>query len=170
MIADTLRDIEAVAEKLNITPTKLHTIIARWEKETNVIDISDRHPIVRRQWISLEVVDCIYSMTWRVIVSELDLYFLTSDNPVFFDEGLGLTDPHSEVTFPLGSNVALHASWQGPPADLLFVNATTSLVGELNLRTSYRARFAFYHAQSCAIASLISAERPQPHAISWAES
>ena len=167
VIADTMSNLEAVAAKLKKTPPELHREIEEWDQEVKATDVSDRHPIVSRQWTSPEIVGCLYSMTWRVIKSGEDC-FVTSDNPVFYDEGLGLQNRYSEASFPLGTKLALHASWNGPRAGLLFSNGSSSIIDEINRRTAFNTtRFALYHTKSIAISSLISTERPQLHAISW---
>ena len=166
-IADILSNIEAVAAKLKVTPSELRKQIDQWDHELDDTAVSDKHPIVSRQWTSPDVVGCLCSMIWRVIRSRWNC-FLTSDNPVFFDEGLGLKHPYSEVSFPLGSNVTLHASWQGPQAGLLFVRGNRSITEEINRRTAFNSqRFVFYHNRSGAISSLISTERPHLHTIPW---
>ena len=167
VIAEALSNIETIAAKLNTTPSELRKEIDQWDQDLNATGTSDRHPIVSRQWTSSDIVRCLYSMTWRVILSGNNC-FLTSDNPVFFDEGLGLKSRYSEASFPLGSNVALHASWQGPEAGLFFVDGNRSIIDELNRRTVFNtSRFAFYHTQSGTVSSLISMMRPRLHVISW---
>ena len=167
VIADILRNIEPVAAKLNTTPSELRKEIEQWDEEVNATRITDKSPVVSPQWTSPDVVGSLYAMTWRVIRSGRNC-FLTSDNPVFFDERLGLKNPYSEVSFPLGSNVALHASWQGPQEALFFFDGNSSLIDELNRRTAFNTdRFAFYHTNSPAIPSLISTRRPQLHPILW---
>ena len=87
---------------------------------------------------------------------------------MFFDEGLGLKHPYSEVSFPLGSMVALHASWQGSQAGLLFVSGSQSIAEEINRRSAFNSqRFAFFHEKSGAISSLVSTELPQLNVIRW---
>lgn len=85
-------------------------------------------------WVSEGVLDIIRRMSWRLIESHGPRYFITSDNPMFFFEGLGLGGPQSEFVFPLSPLRAIHGSWQVPPKgrDSLLVNQ--DIVNEINLR------------------------------------
>jgi len=48
-------------------------------------------------------------MTWNFLITPVNEYFLTSDNPVIFDENQGLAK--SPLIFPVGKRVALLAQW-----------------------------------------------------------
>ena len=85
-------------------------------------------------------------MTWRILVSNNENAFLTSDNPFHFFESMGLANPDVEVSVPLSSTVSLHASYQGQPETTLFIHAEPRLVKEINRRTASGAdRFLFFH-------------------------
>jgi len=79
---------------------------------------------------------------------------LTSDNPFFFFESLGVGRPESEVSFPISSDVALWATWR---TDLKegFVPAKDSLIREFNRRTvSIAKRHLFYSRNEKWVVSL----------------
>lgn len=88
---------------------------------------------IRRPWPTDRVVQAIFDMTWRVLVTKSEA-FITTDNPVFFFRSLGLATPESELVFPLSSHYALHGSWQGLPRTITFLEAQTPLVREINRR------------------------------------
>ncbi len=72
---------------------------------------------LRTPWASDRVLAVLSALTWRIFPSVGDSQFLTSDNPAWFAEALGIGSADSELVFPLASDLALHASWQGEPHD-----------------------------------------------------
>jgi hypothetical protein len=73
-------------------------------------------------------------------------FFVTSDNPAFYFESLGLSRKESELCFPLSTQCALHGSWQAATSDLEFMNCRPALVKEINRRiVSVAERLALYH-------------------------
>lgn len=107
---------------------------------------------VRNPWPTQNVLRCVSLMSWRILPATRDTgFFLTSDNPAFFFGGYGLGNRESELTFPLASDMALLASWQGAPSETLVVGGKPGLVRqfvrEVNRRVAFGAeRFVFYHA------------------------
>ncbi len=51
------------------------------------------------------------SMKWIFWVQD-NCTFLTSDNPVFFFESIGIANKNSEVSLPITSNITLWATWR----------------------------------------------------------
>lgn len=167
LIADVLNSEQTLSADFDLTTAALREQIDRWNHALDDTGLLRTHPAVIGQWSDPDIVDSLYSMTWRVIKSEWDC-FLTSDNPVFFDDGLGLQNQHSELSLPLSSNVALHANRQGPRAGLLFVMANQSVIEEINRRSAFRShRFAFYHKDSAVVSSLVAMERIPVHQMMW---
>ena len=69
---------------------------------------------------------------------------MTSDNPVFYFEGMGIGNQLSEVTFPISRNTVLWATWR---VDLEegFRPTNKRIVREINSRTvSAATRYVFY--------------------------
>lgn len=96
------------------------------------------------QFINTRFASVIYHMTWQFFTSEGGPSFLTNDNPVFFDEGIGIANEHSEISFPISSTVGLWASWRNDVSEG-FVRANNQMIKELNNRTiSNATRFVFY--------------------------
>jgi hypothetical protein len=83
-------------------------------------------------------------MRWRFLVASGPSLFITGDYPVF-TSSLGLKKLPAELTFPVSSDVTLHASWQPGPEG--FFPVPEEYVRQLNNRTVSRAKVVF-HAKS----------------------
>ena len=122
-------------------------------------DRSDR--LLRSPAIICDLADMIYAMHWRIVHLSYDEMFVTGDNPVFFTEHHGLMHPDGEISFPLSSKVALHASWQGSWEGLSFIEGSQHIATEMNRRTvSGAERFVFASDGNLDVTEL--AEKPPP--------
>jgi hypothetical protein len=104
--------------------------------------------LIREPWPTEQMLQALFDMTWRVLVSSGPQYFITTDNPAFFfrASGYGLANRESELSFPLSTTHALHGSWQRATSNLLFLKATPSIVREFNRRLVRESeRLVFYH-------------------------
>lgn len=117
------------------------------------------HPM-REPWIQQELVDMIYTMAWRIIRTDGPNAFFTGDNPVSFTHETGLLHPDGELTFPISSHMALHASWHGE-ADLMFAAGSHYAVAEINRRTACGAERFLFAAEPDVDVHLL-ATKPQP--------
>jgi hypothetical protein len=100
------------------------------------------------------MVQLVFGMTWRFVTTAGPSYFLTSDNPAFVFEALGLGRPGAELTFPISTTLALHGSWQFGPTDLV-ISTNQKTVKELNRRIARSAtRFLYYHEKQDWVASI----------------
>lgn len=159
---------EFEASRFNSSQEELLQTIDQWEQKFDNRPLSMKDELIRRQWSSPAVIACIFSMTWRVIKADDAHHFLTSDTPVFFHEGYGLKHPYAEFSFPLSSDVALHGSWQGPRAGILFDKAWPALVKEVDRRVAYMAeRFVFYYQNANWVPKVADKQRPELNRISW---
>jgi Protein of unknown function (DUF4238) len=150
LVARRLEEVERAHEKLSHEPP------------TEVINQ------IRSPWPNRKFVELIYGMTWRLVISDETNRFLTSDNPAYFFEAYGLGKPETEVTFPLSSDLALLASWQGPREGLIMVQAKPVLVKEVNRRVASGAeRFVFYHERRDWVATLADKPRHFLSRIPW---
>ena len=100
LISEIRGNPELPASRFNLSQEELLQIIEQWEHKFDSRPLSMRHELIRRQWSSQAVIACIFSMTWRVIRADDSHRFITSDNPVFFDEGYGLKPPLGEFSPP----------------------------------------------------------------------
>ena len=89
----------------------------------------------------------IETMKWLFFIHE-DRVFLTSDNPVFYFENLGLGNKRSELSLPVSSNIALLAAWDIKSERI--VNANDRQIRNLNSRTVASATKYIYSHQPCA--------------------
>ena len=159
---------ESYAAKHNLKQSGLLQGIEQWEQEFDSRALSMKDDLIRRQWSTPAVLDCIYSMTWRVIRADDSHHFLTGDNPVFFDKSCGLQQPNAEFSFPLSSDVALHGSWQGSREGLIFVQAKPPLVKEINRRVVFGAeRFVFCHQNISWVSVVAAKQQPRLNRIQW---
>jgi hypothetical protein len=167
-LSDTIGEVRAQIEQLAKSSDVDQKLVARRlaEVERAHEKLSRETPVavrdqIRSPWPSKRIVTAVHDMTWRIVVTNESTCFLTSDNPAYFFEGYGLGKPEAELTFPLASDMALLASWQGPRGSLSVVTAKSALVKEVNRRVASGAeRFVFYHERRQWIATL--ADRPSP--------
>ena len=141
----------------------------RWRPD-NIDDLpsEELRELLGRQWVHPNIVERLYTMTWRVLNAENNNTFITSDNPFFFFKGLGLDNRDVEVSVPLSSRTALHMSYQGKPETTLFIPAETRLVNEINRRTAgVSDRFLFHQRQEKWIEKLTRVTRPRVNRMRW---
>jgi Protein of unknown function (DUF4238) len=113
--------------------------------------------------------DCIYNMTWRLLVClpGSSLRYVTTDNPFFFFRGYGLADRLAEFSFPVSSQACLHGSWTRTDAQDNIFQVPERFVREMNRRNiSSCTRFIFYHERADWIAKLAHKE-PYLSQIQW---
>ncbi len=168
--------ISSIENKLLEVPGKnqsyfdqVHALANRWRTD----DLEELPPqetkeLIKRQRVHPRIVETLYAMTWRVLKSENNNTFITSDNPFFFFKSLGLGNHEVEVSVPLSSRTALHMSYKGKPETTLFIPADSRLVGEINRRTAGEAdRFLFHERQEKWIKKLTRVTRPRVNRIRW---
>jgi hypothetical protein len=140
----------------------------RLEKQYLIEAPEEMRQRVRSPWPSERIAGAVEAMTWRFAVSKSPALFITSDNPAFYFESLGVGNQDSELTFPLANDLALLGSWQGPPGSLLEVGARPSLVKEVNRRIASGAeRFIFSHHPYPWVTTLAHKAKPQLSRIGW---
>ena len=127
---------------------------------------SEQKDIIRRQWSSEELINCLMSMTWRVIKTDSPSLFITGDNPV--SNPVGLKPLTGEFSFALSPHFALHGSQQGPQRGLLWINAIPSIVKEINRRVVAGSdRFVFCHQKATWVKKISRNPRPTLNQIQW---
>ncbi len=150
IVAKRLAEVEATHQKLIVKPPP-------------EIDKQVREP-----WPDERMLDCIYQMKWRVLISSGPQYFITSDNPAFFFGAYGLGTPKSELTFPISTTHCLHGCWQGAKQTLVFLGAKQTFVKEANRRLASTAeRFAFYHDSAHWLKRVLQKKDPYLSEIKW---
>ena len=145
---------------------RFHDILDSWQQ-----GISENGPSLepmREPWIQRESVDMIYAMTWRVVRTDAPSAFFTGDNPVSFPYETGLLHPEGELTFPISSQAALHASWIPGPAETMFVAGADFVTQEINRRTAQAAeRFLFAANETAQAVELANLPTPRLHPFPW---
>jgi hypothetical protein len=130
---------------------QLRDLAARHPDKTDLVEqriqdlrdmrVNKADELVREVWlknipVSMDkrTVQTLAKMEWRFMHYEGEQFFLTSDNPLFYFESIGIGNEKSEVTFPLAKNLVLWAKWQMniPPG---FHRARTQFVKGVNRRT-----------------------------------
>ena len=123
---------------------------------------------LRTPWPSQEMVTLLALMSWRFVRATGQDKFLTSDNPAFFFEGLGLRKVDAEITFPLAPDLALFGSWQGQLSATMFVSARPQLVKEGVRRIiSTAERFIFSVAEWDWVKTVAIKQHPYLSKVQW---
>lgn len=147
VFSDLYERLNELSEK---NPEKKELIIKRrseaqkfqeeWKKELpkEIIEKVQR-PVPNRK-----IIELLFKMTWIFYTVSEGSKLITSDNPVFFHEGIGLGNTESEISFPLSSNIVLWGSYK--PYVEEYYPVKESLIKEFNRRTVKLAtRYIFYH-------------------------
>ena len=93
---------------------------------------------------------------------------ITGDNPVFFTDEIGLTHLDGDLSFPISSEAALHASWIPGPAGLMFVPGSESVAQEINRRTFCAAeRFLFSSKEHVDVDKMAQQPAPTLYPFPW---
>ncbi len=88
----------------------------------------------------------LYGMKWQFLVAPSGFDYVTSDNPVFYFEQIGLAKEYSELTFPISSEIALATSWSKDVQEGFFP-ALPLAVMEINQRTISAATKQVYYCR-----------------------
>jgi hypothetical protein len=103
------------------------------------------------------------AMTWVFLTTDKSCPFLTSDNPFFFFEHIGIGKPESEITFPISSTVVLWATWRSNLVEG-YVPARDTIVRETNRRMASSAtRYSYCSMETPWIVSLVNKKNPRLH-------
>lgn len=105
---------------------------------------------------SIKVTQTIFRMSWQFFISEEKFSFLTSDNPLFFFEGIGIGQDNSEITFPISSDCVL---WATNRTDLMegYYKINQDVKDEFNSRiASLATRYVYYSQEVDWVAELVN--------------
>lgn len=123
---------------------------------------------IRLPWANEEIISLICTMAWRVVRSTPPDFFITSDNPAYFFKAYGIGTTTSELTFPISTDLALFASWQGKQNAMIYLKGRPYLIKEANKRLITGAkRFVFSHRQEDWIAKISYKPNPYLSRIQW---
>ena len=142
------------------------------EKKENLLKSLDEVHRVESKWVNefpLEVwyrnltpdalpnvQSVLQKMNWIFLTSENKHAFITSDNPVFFFESIGMGKPESQIFFPISSQIVLFLNWHSRyPKSYLNVKDTS--IRQINKRIASTAtRFVYHSTENPGIASLVN--------------
>jgi len=161
VLNDVFREFETAIEQLTKRYPEKAPILQKRREQLKRLRIGYESEFPREIWYRSifpdkhpRLVELLPDMTWIFYTTDKKQPLLTSDNPFFFFESLGVGRPESEVSFPISSDVALWATWR---TDLKegFVPAKDSLIREFNRRTvSIAKRHLFYSRNEKWVVSL----------------
>jgi len=172
---DGLRsEVRALAAQGVIGPERLEALLV----ELNRLDTKYRGSPppetlaeIRSPWPSQAMVQIVQRMYWRIAVTSDPEMFITSDNPAFFFESMGLANLESELCFPLSPTHCLHCSHQ-PVAgdDLGYFAPEREFVREMNRRTASAAtKLVFAHKKVSWAGELLRKRNAPLMRIRWRE-
>lgn len=112
-----------------------------------------RNEFIEYGWLSSieskrtpESINALSRMEWTFLISSQPV-FLTSDNPLFFFEDIGIGDLDSEVVFPVTNKVTLIATNRNS-SDTKYRSVKKREISQINKRTATQAaRFLFYSTE-----------------------
>jgi len=143
-------------ELLETRANEVRKVIAKWKTEGLPRDF--RFELMQPHCSPVRV-QVLSKMTWQFLRSAGGLSFLTSDNPVFFCEDLGIRAIESELSFPISRDIALHATWRRDLPEG-FVRVPRQVIKEINRRTvSAATRFVFHSAQEDWVLTLVNKKK-----------
>jgi hypothetical protein len=118
---------------------------------------------------SIEQVTILASMTWRVLTAPPGMFFVTSDDPLFFFPSYGIGNPESETTFPVSSTVAIVGSHQGPEGATIAITPRATLVRVTRRTISAADRFIYSPRRANWIETVAEKRRPRLSRIAWTD-
>jgi hypothetical protein len=92
-------------------------------------------------------------MSWRFLIADKESRYVTGENPVF-TSSLGLKKVAAELTFPISTEIVLHASWQ--PGQEGYFSAPEEYVQQLNQRVAMNSKQLFYYRADEGIAEMLN--------------
>lgn len=138
-VSELRQELEALQSEANITPQRIQAWLADLDAAHHKFAKNlpaEVQRLVRSPWPSPTVTNIIRSMTWRVLIASPPETFVTSDNPAFFFESMGLGNPEAELILPLSPMHCLHCSHStADDSDLVYLPAEREVVREFNRRT-----------------------------------
>jgi hypothetical protein len=130
--------------------------------EALVTQIRDPRP-------SIEMVEAIVSMRWRLVRAGEPEFFITSDNPAFYHEAFGLGTERSELRFPLSPRLALHGCRVSSATKVISVHdVPRDWVREFNRSVASGASsIAMSHRRAHFLGTLLRRKNPYLFQLVW---
>lgn len=123
--------------------------------------------LIRTPFVSEQLLECLHNMFWHILPAPPGTFFITSDTPAHYFEGMGLGNPKSEFTFPLSKGIALLGEHQHSHG-MAYEKPDAQLVKEVNRRIlSVTERFVFSPKNEPWIDSVAQKAYPFLTSIRW---
>jgi len=173
-IEEATRQIKALAEEAEVSGDIVRKRLTEVEEARRMFKTQPPQGLIESihdPWPTENVVDAVISMRWRFGVAPGLLYFLTSDNPVFYFRCYGVGTEDSELTFPISSDIVLFGDRRGtqvkaPP----YLELPMSYVKEVNRRVASEAtRFVFSKDNPGWIPAVVNKRNPYLSRIMWGD-
>jgi hypothetical protein len=118
---------------------------------------------------SIQMIEAIVSMRWRVVRAREPEFFITSDNPAFYHEAYGLGTERSELRFPLSPGLALHGCRAGAAAKVVSAHdVPRDWVREFNRSVASGASsIAMSHRRALFLGTLLRRKNPYLFRLVW---
>ena len=148
------RLIEVHPSKRNILQQRLQELASLKPKYEKEFPIEIWYELIHSNALP-QIRAILPAMTWVFFASNKKQHFLTSNNPVFFFEWLGIGRPESEITFALSSTVALWATWRNVKEG--YIPIKENLIREINRRiVSIATKYVYYSEEAQWVVNLIN--------------
>ncbi len=147
----TLKTENEISDLIELNPDKKEILENRRKELAENIKIYSENP-PKDFWLSLishertpNIIVALEKMTWQFHIFNDSIAFLTSDNPFFYFESIGIGRPESEFSFPISSHILLWGTWRKDFKED-FVQTNKQMVNEFNRRTASNYTRYIYHA------------------------
>jgi hypothetical protein len=139
-----------------------HKKFTRELPESVVNQIRDPRP-------SIQMIEAIVAMRWRMVRAREPDFFITSDNPAFYHEAYGLGTERSELRFPLSPGLALHGCRAVGSAEVVSVHdVPREWVHEFNRSVASGASaIAMSHRRASFLPTLLRRKNPYLFRLVW---
>jgi hypothetical protein len=166
------RQVEELAELGQISPNlarqrlqELEVACAQFTHnlpESALKQINDPRP-------SIEMIEAVLSMRWRLVRAKEPDFFITSDNPAFYHAAYGLGTDNSELRFAISPRLALHGCRTVDDKELVSVHEVPrEWVREFNRSVASGASsIAMSHRRADFLGTLLRRKNPYLFRLVW---
>jgi hypothetical protein len=158
--------IEQEGDNAEVAKLRLRELESAGERFSKELprEVLDR---IRAPFWSEATVECILNMAWHILQAPPSMYFVTSDTPAHFFDGIGLGNVESEFTFPIAKDLALIGEHRSGRRTV-FEHPRPQIVKEVNRRLiSHATRFVFAPQKEPWIEAVALKPAPSLNLIRW---
>ncbi len=142
-----VKDLLSQLEQIEETNPSKHEIVSMRRKE--LLDVKNSkeklidEAFVDENWAKTipvewteQIPTAINKMTWSYWVAPSPYFFITSDNPVFYFQWMGIGREKSEISFPISKQITLWGTWRSDLRQEQYIDADSQVIKEINRRTA----------------------------------